>query len=327
MTQYEDEFHVTLPSNASLDAHPENKPSHYVTELPHSITLNGAWEVAAMEVQFTREWYNLPKSYVLGVSILNWSAVSASSSATGSSAPEFNNELDEKLNRWRQASWKGSHANKFHYRQVVVKAGHYRNLLELADHVCTLINTAFQGVTKTLNLYYDYDEGAKSVALVPGYAYIIRITALNNEFMNILGFKPNESCKLAGSGDFEKNYAFYGLEPTFRVQPDIKRDSSIITDNASPEGLADVRSIFIYSDVSGYQIVGNEKAQLIGIVPVVVKEGERTHWTFSPPYYSRVASNSFKSIRIWLTDHCGEEVKFSNTADFIVTRLHFRRCK
>lgn len=331
MTQYEDEFHVTLPSNVSLDLHPENRPSNYVTELPHSINLNGPWEVAAMEVQFTREWYNLTKDHALGVNVASRSSFNGAMPA----AHDPSNDLDEKLNKWREAAWKGPYVNRFRFRQVVVKRGYYKGVTELGEHVCKLINEAYDNAWRGLNAHFEYDAKNKTVAIQPADDYIIRIVALNDEFMKILGFKKSTTHTLTDDTDFDKQYAFFGgVMPASatvtakNVQTaTIRSENRIFTDDANPEGLADVRSIFLYSDVSGYQIVGDEKAPLIGVVPVIVKDGERTHWTFSPPYYSRVATNSFKSVRIWLTDHCGEEVKFSNASDFIVTRLHFRKKK
>ena len=330
MTQYEDEFHVTLPSNASLEIHPENRPSHYVTELPYSVSLSGQWEVAATEVQFTREWHNLAKDHILGVNILRRSISHLAMPDT----PTFRNDMDDDLNRWRDTLWRGDEANRYLFKRVTIRRGYYRDLDALAEHFCNKINEAYRYEFPQLQVRYKYDSWMKSATLQPASDYIIRIAALNSEFMSILGFKKSESCRLTGTRDVDKNYAWYGTIVTTESLQNIdmsaeqkKTENSIRTEKATPEGLMDVRSIFLYSDVAGYQIVGNEKAQLLGIVPVVAREGERTHWTFSPPYYSRVASSSFKSIRVWLTDHCGDEVKFSNTADFIVTRLHFRRSK
>ena len=94
---------------------------------------------------------------------------------------------------------------------------------------------------------------------------------------------------------------------------------------ADPKARAIPSSIFIYSDVADFQFVGDVKAQLLGIVPVSTKAEHREHWTFSPPYYSRVQSNTFCEIRVWLADQLGNELKSTTVNDFVILRLHFRR--
>ena len=45
-------FYLTLPSNSSMDYHPENTLTNFVTRLPTVIDLEGSWEVALMEIQY-----------------------------------------------------------------------------------------------------------------------------------------------------------------------------------------------------------------------------------------------------------------------------------
>ena len=49
--------------------------------------------------------------------------------------------------------------------------------------------------------------------------------------------------------------------------------------------LEDVQTIYIYSDVIDYQIVGNSKAMLMGVFPVKGKHGEQQSWQFNPFQY------------------------------------------
>mgnify|MGYP001612857710 CR=1 FL=1 len=52
-------FYVTLPCDASLDVHPNNSSSKFVTELPHEIALEGEWEVALSEIVLPGVWNNI----------------------------------------------------------------------------------------------------------------------------------------------------------------------------------------------------------------------------------------------------------------------------
>ena len=46
-----DEFYIVLPSNSSMNYFSENTTSHFTTQLPQQIRLQGSWSVALTEVQ------------------------------------------------------------------------------------------------------------------------------------------------------------------------------------------------------------------------------------------------------------------------------------
>ncbi|GFT78283.1 uncharacterized protein TNCV_4451421 [Trichonephila clavipes] len=52
-------FYVTLPSDSSMHFFPENKISHFKTQLPSSVYLNGEWEVGLSEIIFPHSWLNV----------------------------------------------------------------------------------------------------------------------------------------------------------------------------------------------------------------------------------------------------------------------------
>ena len=46
-----DQFYIVLPSNSSMSYFAENTTTHFTTQLPHQIRLQGSWSVALTEVQ------------------------------------------------------------------------------------------------------------------------------------------------------------------------------------------------------------------------------------------------------------------------------------
>ncbi|KAF4518578.1 hypothetical protein B566_EDAN015729 [Ephemera danica] len=54
-----DNFYLTLPSNSSFDAFPDNKTSCFTTHLPQRISLQGQYEVAVVECHFPRTFANI----------------------------------------------------------------------------------------------------------------------------------------------------------------------------------------------------------------------------------------------------------------------------
>ena len=57
----ENDFYLTLPSSASLDLHPDNTLTHYITTLPQRVSLSGQWECGLVEIQYPHTWYNVRK--------------------------------------------------------------------------------------------------------------------------------------------------------------------------------------------------------------------------------------------------------------------------
>ena len=54
MSTKEHNFYVTLPSNTSADAFPNNTPSEYMTKLSRRIQLSGEWEVALHNISYVK---------------------------------------------------------------------------------------------------------------------------------------------------------------------------------------------------------------------------------------------------------------------------------
>ncbi|GFU01724.1 uncharacterized protein F54H12.2 [Trichonephila clavipes] len=52
-------FYETLPSDSSMHFFPENKISHFKTQLPSPVCLNGEWEVGLSEIIYPHSWLNV----------------------------------------------------------------------------------------------------------------------------------------------------------------------------------------------------------------------------------------------------------------------------
>ncbi len=53
---------MTLPSNSSMNVHPDNTLTEYKVRLPQPLTLQGEWEVALVEITYPHRWYNVPEN-------------------------------------------------------------------------------------------------------------------------------------------------------------------------------------------------------------------------------------------------------------------------
>ncbi|GFW90503.1 uncharacterized protein TNCV_2839501 [Trichonephila clavipes] len=52
-------FYVTLPSDSSNHFFPENKTTHFKTQLPSPVCLNGEWEEKFSEIIYPHSWLNV----------------------------------------------------------------------------------------------------------------------------------------------------------------------------------------------------------------------------------------------------------------------------
>ena len=50
------DFYLTLPSNASMNTHPDNTLTHYITQ---RLNLSGQWECGLVEILYPHSWYNV----------------------------------------------------------------------------------------------------------------------------------------------------------------------------------------------------------------------------------------------------------------------------
>ena len=310
------DFLVTLPSNTSLDIHKANRPSNYTVQLQNYVELDGDWEVAATEIQFSRAWINIDNDYDIGVFI-------ALRTAENPEAETYE-DVDEALNAWRVTTWGTSTQAKFKYYKIVIQRGYYPTYRELAAEICHLIKSRAAQDFGGFDVKYTYDDSSRVARIEPVHPFIIRITALREDLLSMIGIKKTPT------GYQKENFAFYGMhqinlekynEPEGRIA---RIENSIIAIDTTPDGVPEKQAVFAYCDVIDHQFVGNVKAQILGVIPVNNEGDALTHWTFNPPYYSRVIAQSFNSVHVWLADHLGEEINFVDTTDFIVLRLHFR---
>ena len=66
----ENDFYLTLPSNASLDLHTDHTFTRYATASPQRISMSGQWECGLVEMQYTHSWYNVTSDNTwLGVTL------------------------------------------------------------------------------------------------------------------------------------------------------------------------------------------------------------------------------------------------------------------
>ena len=53
------DFYLVLPSNSSMDIHPNNTLAQYIINLPRRISLHGEWDCGLTDIYYPHDWYNV----------------------------------------------------------------------------------------------------------------------------------------------------------------------------------------------------------------------------------------------------------------------------
>ena len=82
-----------------------------------------------------------------------------------------------------------------------------------------------------------------------------------------------------------------------------------------------ISSIFVYSDITYFVLVGHTQTPLLGYFPVQSKWGEQGYWNFNPLYYVKVKEPNIRTIGLRLCSDTGELISFE--AGHVICRLNF----
>ena len=86
--------------------------------------------------------------------------------------------------------------------------------------------------------------------------------------------------------------------------------------------LKPIKSIYCYTNITEFVMVGNTQAPLLGYFPVQTKLGETGYWNFNLPYYIPVKDSEIRSIEMQLCSDTCETLKFKSGD--VICRLNFR---
>ena len=93
----DDEFFITLPSNATQGSPAGNRPSRYETRLAHPLRLDGVWEAALINFTYPHEWTCLERDYRFTIAY-----PAPGEKLTGEPGSDFNQEQPLHYERWTE---------------------------------------------------------------------------------------------------------------------------------------------------------------------------------------------------------------------------------
>lgn len=326
-------FYVHLPSNNLTDIY-GNTLGNYISQLKHTIVLDGDWEVALTEISYTMSWYNVREEShcsVIGLDDrlheINYLERDVSTMYESAYDPELkfstpkrpltdpgdNHLLEESTSE--DLTLVENIGATLLYRKPI-RAGFYTTK-ELIDYLNNMLT--HETMTREKDSYLNAPQlelgRGGYVALMTGRRKRPDSNRMEDTMVNITG----DASDILGLGGITDT-AFTEIATNFGKK--FKQTSSTF---AEPRGGR--YRLFIYTDIIRSIHVGDTMSNLLRMVeiPNHGEFGDQISFRYERPEYKRLASNQISSIQVYIKDDSGADVPFE-FGRTIVT-LHFRKIK
>lgn len=281
-----DHFYLTLPSNSSSGIFPDNKITHFKTQLCNRISLQGNWEIGLSEIHYPNSFLTISdKDFWIGYEF----DLKSLPVPSDESEQEFLGEgLEEKggFQESRHGREIGSVIDPEGRGKMYFQGGNFTSIESLVRIIQN--NTNFSSVAKISvfqeRIQINLQDHVKRLVLSLPLQKIFNLEGveLNQQFIDA----PNEC----------------NLEACMPTQ------------------------MFIYSDLIMPQNVGDVLAPLLRIVNIDKSRsafGNQKVMIFTHPHYVPLLRREFQQVEIDIRDDLGYYLPF--TSGRLNVKLHFRK--
>ena len=314
-----------------MESHKLNKHSDYTVRLPVPVTLSNhpgadaGWEVALTCVQYTPQWYNFREDVCIRflVELPEVEALHAKERESGlfqrGESPGFSAGNDYDLedhalyvirdqtdsNRMRIEGVNDTWV----YYKMNVKRNYFESVHKLGNAICQEFDRAFKP-KYNMQLSFSSDINTGMLEMRPSRGKVCVV--INKLYIaGVLGMSTTTLQDTPAYGAME-NLRLYLLNTNVPA--------------VSKPRLDFVDDLYIYTDLTNYQFIGDKEAPILRIVPVTCEAfGRRQYWGAMPLEYLSVNKNYVSTIRIRVCNVHGEEVLFPMDAPNVICTLRFRR--
>lgn len=320
MDEANDSFYVTLLSNANLDRHKGNKPARFTNQLETPKQLNGDWEVALKQIQYTNDTAFNTSAFKL------WAWYESGTDKVRS----VENRGGMTNNEWHAindiAMDNKNLTENCDYAVVRVPPGTWKNVLDFGNYLAKLIANAL--------------KKRQPSAVIMGVKFYRNPTKVKTQFL-VTGSKPGRIFLLTDRVDY---MSYLGIAPDVLIDKFTKTrwqyhlrwfllDNLFYNKHPEPKvqcerfGYPGHKTIFINSDIVCNQLVSDKHAALLQMIPASTRNESEPHFiNFNNPVYVRVKPlDAINSITVFLTDANGREIPFKKIQASTIVQLHFRR--
>lgn len=315
----QDDFYVTIPSNARLGKRNDNRPGRFESKLPVTYNMSGEWQTALTSIIYPKPTFSTNIDGNVGFFLI---AIDQKKSILSSVelTDEIYHRRDDKHISDSFSSYVGSNKKKY-YRKFNVKS-HYNNAIEIAEH---LTSEYLRVVTNTFTV----NESNKDDLVVKCQWTFNQSTQklvadvgndLKTNDGKVFIFFPNKS--LGKALGYKEFVTLVNGSTTVGVIFDVLSQTT-------PVNAIQSSPIFIYMDILKDSIVGDVLCPKLAIIPTSENEDQNKKEIdyYSPARleYMDVKSTELNIIHTKLCDCFGHEVLFNDTDHPVIIGLHFRR--
>ena len=321
------EFSLTLPSNASCELFTENQASSYKTHLKRPIIdESGQWEVAPVSLTYPHSFNNLDRDIVVGlICHVGGSQPNAQTHDLSELSKEYMAKFFSVFPTDAQRTWLKDILEHFNTRSnnhknwseqpifmdyFPLPRGFYANIQAILTQIAAGLNRNIQHHLETrLNISpshaLTYYPASREVKMRANGMSCDLFTSDKELFVDMLGL-PAENLHNSSL----PNRPFYYIEFPVRA--------------SNPCSFVHIHSIYVYSNLVPYQLVGDTEAPLFGTVPIQGAREEIQTYVFNPTYYYPLAQTHIDEVEVQLNTENGDPFAFTPTGK-VVLRLHFRK--
>ena len=309
----DNDFYITLESNADLENHPNNTQNKFKVTLQSPLDLQGTWETGLAQLIFPHSWHE----QILRDSQNNHNLFAIKLHAPG----------DGKDDNTSPAYWRNLYIELLDYHTIKDLVMAIRNTVELSK--LSQVQFIYRG---KVGEAVDMDH--LRINCIDG-AFV----AFNLDLAKLLSYDVDrirrENWKDGVS--VERLYGGIGIE-WLVVKSQYQRITQAAERQYLPAPLSShitiklietekdmnlIQNMYINSDLIETQYIGNTRSNVLRIIAPVMKKGQIETFNFAPIFYLPLRVSKFNTIEINITGDTGKLVPFDGGAVVIV--LHLRR--
>ena len=305
------QFYLVLPSNSSTKYFPNNTLTEYTTHLAKEIGLQGEWEVGLAEIQYPHAWYNITDSDEHHFSFSSDDGANWVNCRIDSGLYLTVEALLEAIQKSTPKELKKTRHKRTTYSPAIFLVG-LKNFIEIpADFQIqsTPPRTPVQPPISTEPIKTaPVKTGEVTDVPPPGPAFDTKYRG------GVVSLYVKEHCLVRLS---EKMLYILGLNSGSAVF------SHGLHKGVTDPNLDSITSLFVYSDICQYSLIGDASAPLLRIVQVKNDDERMVTKTFPHVYYTPVSKINLDTVEIYIRDDTGVQIPFAYGK--LVVTLHFRK--
>ena len=317
----DNDFFITLESNADLDNHPNNTQNKFKVTLASPIELQGQWETGLAQLIFPHSWHE---------------QVMKDKSEINHHHHLFLIKLHVKGDggddMTKEEYWRDLHLVPRNYQTIKDLLLAIRSVTELSKRdIVEFIYLTLSGLGLGVGGAVDQDH--------------VRLTCVKDSFLalhielaKVMGYnvelmEKEQWTEMGGiaiqqiPGSTEKwcvigTPARANLIPRQYIPAPLSEHITVKLIEAEKD-LGLFENMYINSDLIETQYVGNTRSNVLRIIAPVMKKGQIETFNFAPIFYLPLRVSKFNTIEINITGDTGQLVPFDGGTVVIV--LHLRR--